>query len=207
MSNSKDPSVRAARRLASRLLADHWHSADPLTGWKLARQLRRELVPGHRMWGRKWHVVSRDSTSDDVLFISDEGKLANVHLNWSRKDDPSFPSAGFHDSVEAFADWLAEENSFVANLEVGPQDATEVRDPFSSYRQCNSCGADWSAGEVGADCPECGGYALSRPCPVCGADCGGIWHRAVIDSNDSGQAHWIGKCNQARVEHAAKAFD
>lgn len=26
-------------------------------------------------------------------------------------------------------------------------------------------------------CVECGGYALERPCPVCGGRCGAVWKR------------------------------
>ncbi|HWP24088.1 MAG TPA: hypothetical protein VNM15_07935 [Candidatus Binatia bacterium] len=60
---------------------------------------------------------------------------------------------------------------------------------------CNSCGADWDKGEFTEKCGECGGGALTIPCPRCAGRCGAIWQRAVIDSNQSGAAHFIGHCN------------
>lgn len=44
------------------------------------------------------------------------------------------------------------------------------------------------------DCAECGGGALQVACLVCTGTCGAMWNRAMLDSNDSGQAHWVGQC-------------
>jgi hypothetical protein len=60
--------------------------------------------------------------------------------------------------------------------------------------RCYSCGADWSAGQFSADCPECGGGAMTRSCIYCGGGCGAVMERAVSDSNDSGLGHWAGRC-------------
>lgn len=65
---------------------------------------------------------------------------------------------------------------------------------------CPLCGARWSDGHARASCPCCDGHALLRPCPVCGGACGAVWSRAVIDSIDSGRAHWLGACRLADSE-------
>ena len=59
---------------------------------------------------------------------------------------------------------------------------------------CTCCGANWTDGEYSDDCVECGGGAMERGCIVCGGLCDSIFIRAVIDSNDTRVAHWIGSC-------------
>ncbi len=59
---------------------------------------------------------------------------------------------------------------------------------------CATCRADWTAGRFSATCDECGGGAMQRACPVCEGRCGEVWRRAVLDSHDSGRAHWAGRC-------------
>jgi hypothetical protein len=59
---------------------------------------------------------------------------------------------------------------------------------------CYSCGADWSRGKFSQDCRECGGGALDVPCPMCDGTCGQRWRRAVIDSHDEHESHWVGNC-------------
>jgi len=59
---------------------------------------------------------------------------------------------------------------------------------------CRRCAADWRGGAYSPDCAECGGGAMVRLCPACGGACGAVWRRLVIDSNDSGEAHWAGHC-------------
>ncbi len=60
---------------------------------------------------------------------------------------------------------------------------------------CNRCGANWTVGEYSDDCMECGGGAMERKCPLCDGRCGSVYKRAVVDSWDSGEAHWIGGCH------------
>lgn len=65
--------------------------------------------------------------------------------------------------------------------------------------RCLTCASDWSAGVHDPACRECGGGALTRPCPVCGGACGAVWSRAVTDSHDAREAHWIGACAGPRI--------
>ena len=60
--------------------------------------------------------------------------------------------------------------------------------------RCVACGSNWSSGSFVSDCPTCGGGALDHVCPTCAGLCGSRWSRAVLDSNESGVAHWIGSC-------------
>ena len=47
------------------------------------------------------------------------------------------------------------------------------------------CGVSWSDDHVSLDCSECGGYSLSRPCPMCDGKCKSQWQRDVSTvSND-----------------------
>ncbi len=66
--------------------------------------------------------------------------------------------------------------------------------------QCTNCGADWSRGQFGEECPQCGGGALERSCLVCRGRCGATWKRAVLDSQDENEAHWIGGCGLPQDE-------
>lgn len=66
--------------------------------------------------------------------------------------------------------------------------------------QSHSCGARWTEGRFTEDCPECGGGGMETPCVVCGGRCGSAFHRAPIDSNDSGLAHWNGACALLKTE-------
>ena len=71
--------------------------------------------------------------------------------------------------------------------------------------KCLSCGAAWSSGEYSKDCKECGGGALDRACIVCYGSCGELWTRAILDSNDTGEAHWIGFCALLPEDRGKKA--
>jgi len=59
---------------------------------------------------------------------------------------------------------------------------------------CTSCGANWAEGIFTSGCQECGGGALDIACLQCGGRCGARWHRAVMDSQDEKDAHWVGEC-------------
>ena len=60
--------------------------------------------------------------------------------------------------------------------------------------KCSSCSADWSANSFSEECAECGGGAMERNCFVCNGRCNSVYKRAVLDSWDTGEAHWVGCC-------------
>ncbi|KAK2172390.1 hypothetical protein NP493_966g00003 [Ridgeia piscesae] len=70
------------------------------------------------------------------------------------------------------------------------------------FTMCQMCWCSWSQGETGQDCQECGGYALSRPCPVCQGRCDSTWHRDVEMSHSQHLAHWDGVCGLPEDEKA-----
>lgn len=63
---------------------------------------------------------------------------------------------------------------------------------------CFTCRAEWTAGRWTWGCAECGGGAMEIPCGVCLGACGGAFERAAMDSNDSGLAHFLGRCRDPR---------
>src|SRR5215472_494224 len=60
----------------------------------LERELKKEVVRGHVLFGRAAMAVAVRADQDDVLFqISDPTQLAVVHLTWAaRADRPPWPS-------------------------------------------------------------------------------------------------------------------
>ena len=59
---------------------------------------------------------------------------------------------------------------------------------------CHTCRAVWSDGRWTWGCEECGGASMTVPCGESLGSCGHTWHRAAMDSNDSGRAHLFGRC-------------
>ena len=66
--------------------------------------------------------------------------------------------------------------------------------------RCQTCDARWTEGQFTETCEECGGGAMDAPCFLCGGRCGQRVHRAPMDSNDSGLAHWVGGCGLPKSE-------
>ena len=66
--------------------------------------------------------------------------------------------------------------------------------------QCSSCEANWAEDEYSNDCMECGGGAMEHSCIICDGNCGSVYKRAVIDSWDTKEAHWVGSCNLSAAE-------
>ncbi|MEQ8349271.1 MAG: hypothetical protein RIB84_06555 [Sneathiellaceae bacterium] len=147
--------------------------------------------------------MGRDTASDDVLFAAADGRSAVVHLAWQEARSGAGPHAAFHDSMTAALDTIALELAAIVGEADpwAPQAAPTVAQgagPPPAGQSCPGRGALWSAGEAGAGCPICGGHAMQRPCPDCGGTCGAVWQRAVLDSIDSGEAIWIGRCAARR---------
>ena len=59
---------------------------------------------------------------------------------------------------------------------------------------CLACGVNWCKNEFTMDCHECGGYAMTRPCPHCNGKCESQWKRDVAASHDLRRAVWTGEC-------------
>jgi len=64
----------------------------------------------------------------------------------------------------------------------------------STRNSCWLCGCNWQQDHVSLDCPECDGYALSRPCPNCDGKCKQVWQRNISATHDKHRALWTGHC-------------
>jgi hypothetical protein len=82
-----------------------WH---PVTGSdreRLEAELRRELCPGHILYGLPVLAVGRRYDQDNGLYIvaTQPPSLAVVHLTYSVETDPAWPGCTRYDSIE---EWL-----------------------------------------------------------------------------------------------------
>ena len=68
----------------------------------------------------------------------------------------------------------------------------------SLYRSCFTCGVRWHEDHVTLDCPECGGYSMSRPCPHCDGKCGSQWKRDIRATHENHAAVWTGVCKNGQ---------
>jgi hypothetical protein len=161
-----------------------WEGVFRISAFFFDRALRKSIPAGHVLADRRWTAIARDKESDDVLFSSEDGKIAKVHLTYKVENDPQFPTTTFYTSVADFLIWLKEEQAFVAAL----------LDEVYPTHSCSNCGSNWSEGRSGLGCQTCGGFGLQRPCPICGGICGAMWNRSILDSVDTGEAHWVGVC-------------
>ena len=65
----------------------------------LQRQLVRELVPGHPLYGYPCTLLGRHTGNDDVLVALNDNRLVVVHLTWGGAGDAKYPHTTW------FADW------------------------------------------------------------------------------------------------------
>jgi hypothetical protein len=70
----------------------------------LGAQLRRELVPGHVLFGQSFRVIARRDDQDDILLELSGARVAELHLTWAANADAAFPGALVFDDIE---DWKA----------------------------------------------------------------------------------------------------
>jgi len=69
------------------------------------RELLRELLPGHVLFGRTARAIARCTDRDDALFIVDGPRqLAVVHLTYSRATSGDRPHAMIFETVSDFVE-------------------------------------------------------------------------------------------------------
>jgi len=73
--------------------------------FSLEAELRRELKPGHPLFGLPARAIARRSDQDDVLFklLDGTGRVAEVHLTWARNEKPPWPRVELFASL---AEWI-----------------------------------------------------------------------------------------------------
>ncbi|MBS9715983.1 hypothetical protein ACFFUT_01500 [Pseudohalocynthiibacter aestuariivivens] len=167
-----------------KLRRKHPHPVGPdwcILGWlaslRLEHALRRQMAPDHWMRGKSWSAFAHDTKQDAVLYLAADGEAALVHLTWMRERTKDCPSA----------------TSF-KTLDDALHDIADAIESGSNPIYCPVCKSDWSLDEFDPGCFCCGGGALVRDCPVCDGRCGAEFRRAILDSQDSGEAHWNGSC-------------
>jgi hypothetical protein len=74
---------------------------------RITRELGTEVSPGHVLHGKTFQVVGRCWARDDVLLRLADGKWALVHLTYSGRESPPFPSTRILESVQAVERELA----------------------------------------------------------------------------------------------------
>jgi hypothetical protein len=70
----------------------------------LEAELRQELAPGHRLYGRDAVAIAKREANDDVLFaLPNSAEVAVVHLTWARRPEPlPWPRATIYASFDEF---------------------------------------------------------------------------------------------------------
>lgn len=182
---------RALSAAWERLERHGWAPVGRVGSRPLVRALLRELAPDSALRSTRFAAVARALDADDVAFALADGRLAVAHLSHARRADGDHVSVGMVPDVEQFLADLAIETTHVAALVLGAELA-EATGPGRAI--CAACGADWGLEQSTEACPTCQGWALARPCPRCDGRCEQVWTRAVDDSNDLGEAVWIGTC-------------
>ena len=75
----------------------------------LVKELRREVVSGHPLWGKEVCAIAQRSDSDDVLSKIEgiEPTYAVVHLTWSGEPElgPHYPAVRLFASLDQ---WMRE---------------------------------------------------------------------------------------------------
>ncbi|XP_041360514.1 uncharacterized protein LOC121376806 [Gigantopelta aegis] len=71
---------------------------------------------------------------------------------------------------------------------------------------CHLCHKSWYDGQRTEDCKECGGFTLTRSCPICLGKCETVWNRNVKMSHAMHEAHWDGTCGLTLEEQRTYAL-
>lgn len=85
--------------------SDPWMDAYdlPSLGESLEDELYLEVDEGHPLFGKQVSAIAKRQDNDDALFSLADGKIALVHLTWSRKKEQgTFPRTQFFYSMKHF---------------------------------------------------------------------------------------------------------
>lgn len=87
----------------------HYEFTDPLRDLRseaeeaeqLRSELQRELSPGHVLHGLDPRVVARALPQDEVMVETSDGRVALVHMTWTRRPESApWPTTKFLESAE-----------------------------------------------------------------------------------------------------------
>lgn len=70
----------------------------------LEAELRREICDAHVLAGVPVTLLARRGDMDEALYLLPDGRLAEVHLTWSRQreTDPRWPTTAIYASLETW---------------------------------------------------------------------------------------------------------
>ena len=88
-------------------LSPWYRVEDAATRAGLEGQLRLEVSRGHVLYGAKVELIARRGDTDDALFALGDGRVADVHMTWSKRPepDPRWPATAVFASIE---EWVRE---------------------------------------------------------------------------------------------------
>ena len=85
---------------------DPWYPvSDAAIRAGLEDQLRQEISPRHVLFGQTARLIARRDDTDDALFELANGRIAEVHLTWSKstEPDPRWPVTAVFGSLGEWA--------------------------------------------------------------------------------------------------------
>ena len=85
-------------------LLEPWEEFGPGQADAFLLELSRELSPGHPLHGVQLDPIGHSRAADDVLFAAHDGRVAEVHLTWSRRaEQPPWPMHRFYSNLD---EWI-----------------------------------------------------------------------------------------------------
>jgi hypothetical protein len=69
---------------------------------ELEAELQREAHPAHVLHGHTAVALGRRWRRDDILFLLDDGRFAQVHLTWRPETKPEWPWTNIFPTFEAW---------------------------------------------------------------------------------------------------------
>lgn len=80
-----------------------WNAIESVTERReLEEELLREAHPAHILHGHTATALGRRWRRDDILFLLDDRRFAQVHLTWHPETKPNWPSTDIFPTFEAW---------------------------------------------------------------------------------------------------------
>lgn len=88
------------------LLFTPWASISVERALSFEQELARELGPEHPLCGQRLEAIAVTCERDDVLFRSDDGAVAQVHLTYTANPPEVSPACPWHRVYSSLAEWM-----------------------------------------------------------------------------------------------------
>ncbi|HEU4557304.1 MAG TPA: hypothetical protein VFS20_05620 [Longimicrobium sp.] len=84
------------------------NALEPKYATLFEEELKREVAPGHPLYGIPVQAIAKSESNDDMLYrlLDGTGRVAEVHLTWisSPPDRPPWPLTATFSSLEEWAE-------------------------------------------------------------------------------------------------------